>query len=69
MLAMEPLIYPDQVTQIGDRPVRRNPKEINSKTKQDHVQDSGQNNPLPKAMIADKLVCSEIGLDGNYNFF
>ncbi len=45
------------------------PEEVHARNEQKTVSNSGNNDPFPQPMFADKLVGLKIGLYGNDNFF
>lgn len=44
-------------------------KEVHTTHKKKAINNSRYKNPFPQLMLLNELVCPEIGLYGNYNFF
>jgi hypothetical protein len=46
----------------------RNPEVVHANRKQKHINNSGNQYPLPQLMFLNKVVCIKIGLDGYDDF-
>ena len=69
MKLLYPVAKPGGVGQVVDNGRGRFSKKVHTDAKQKSINNSGNDDPLPKFMSDNKTMGFEIGLDGYYDFF
>jgi hypothetical protein len=60
---------PDHSAQPGHGGIGRLPEEIHTGGEEDGIEDTGDEDPFPKVVLADEVVRLDVGLESYNNFF